>query len=540
MQILLQVLNKEPKADGAASAFKVELARPEGEDANFADLIARPEAEEQGAIAPAADFKASSKGVLPKVETALGVLDSEAPDAETLIVPPKAANTPVAVSDEPVSLPILVAETTPALSKEAPDPQKGEVQVPPVMRATPPVAAPVTLPTELAATEPLIRPKTSSVQQLPAPVASSPTPLAADVGPPPRPKVADTMAEVAKPLPGNTVPIGPDSEKLAERPVVGTGPVAKTEGELVPDVPPARTSTRPKTPAGTPENAPPANAPVAPVHRRKAADAPILPEPTPKVVPDRPTQASQDLPLVRPTSAPPPPRPLVAIEAAKAPPSKPHRAPRAASALDVSISVATPSPAAAAPETAQNVQMATVLTQNQIMKDAAFGRDPGIAKDEALPPLVATETTDSRRTLDTPAPRIEAAARPVLTQLVQAARTAIDGMVEVKLSPEELGRVRLAMTTVESGMTILVTAERPETLDLIRRNIDLFASDLADQGFTDLNFSFGDETAHQDGEAPDETSDKTRLAAPTDLRTMFEGRIDMKHVTPDGRVDLRL
>ena len=55
-------------------------------------------------------------------------------------------------------------------------------------------------------------------------------------------------------------------------------------------------------------------------------------------------------------------------------------------------------------------------------------------------------------------------------------------MVEVKLSPEELGRVRLSMTTAETGMTVLVTAERPETLDLIRRNIDLFAADLERTG----------------------------------------------------------
>ena len=64
-------------------------------------------------------------------------------------------------------------------------------------------------------------------------------------------------------------------------------------------------------------------------------------------------------------------------------------------------------------------------------------------------------------------------------------------MVEIRLQPEELGRVRLTMTPSEAGVSVQVTAERPETLELLRRHIDMLAADLGDRGFSNLDFSFG-------------------------------------------------
>ena len=123
-----------------------------------------------------------------------------------------------------------------------------------------------------------------------------------------------------------------------------------------------------------------------------------------------------------------------------------------------------------------------------------------------------------------------------MTQLVQAARSAVDGLVEVRLSPEELGRVRLAMTPGDAGMTVQVTAERQETLDLIRRHIDMLANDLKDQGFSNLSFSFAkghDDTDH----APGEEDGTHAIVTSSDF-------IDDEHVSKraltDGRLDLRL
>ncbi|MZQ90293.1 hypothetical protein GVY41_14500 [Frigidibacter albus] len=75
-------------------------------------------------------------------------------------------------------------------------------------------------------------------------------------------------------------------------------------------------------------------------------------------------------------------------------------------------------------------------------------------------------------------------------QLAAAVTRFPDRPVELTLSPEELGRVRLTLSTSEAGLVLSVTAERPETLDLMRRNIDQLARDFRELGFTDLSFSF--------------------------------------------------
>ena len=89
-------------------------------------------------------------------------------------------------------------------------------------------------------------------------------------------------------------------------------------------------------------------------------------------------------------------------------------------------------------------------------------------------------------------------ARSVIQQIMHTvSRAQGDGVIEVRLQPEELGRVRLTMVAGEAGLSIQVTAERPETLDLIRRHIDAFESDLRDQGFAGMSFSFGAETQEE-------------------------------------------
>lgn len=79
----------------------------------------------------------------------------------------------------------------------------------------------------------------------------------------------------------------------------------------------------------------------------------------------------------------------------------------------------------------------------------------------------------------------------VADQLVQVARTAADGPVEITLRPEELGRVRMHLTAVDQSVTLVISAERPETLDLMRRNIDQLAQDYRDLGYENVSFSFG-------------------------------------------------
>lgn len=98
------------------------------------------------------------------------------------------------------------------------------------------------------------------------------------------------------------------------------------------------------------------------------------------------------------------------------------------------------------------------------------------------------------------------------TQIAQAMAGSAAGPTEISLNPEELGRVRLSMTAGDGAITLTIAAERPETTDLLRRNIDALAQEFRELGYDNLSFSFG---ATSDGEAgADEAADET-MAEPT-------------------------
>lgn len=68
----------------------------------------------------------------------------------------------------------------------------------------------------------------------------------------------------------------------------------------------------------------------------------------------------------------------------------------------------------------------------------------------------------------------------------------VDGdRIEVTLTPEELGKVRLVILGGERP-AVAVYADNPQTLDLLRRHADLLARELRDTGFSDADLSFAD------------------------------------------------
>lgn len=82
-------------------------------------------------------------------------------------------------------------------------------------------------------------------------------------------------------------------------------------------------------------------------------------------------------------------------------------------------------------------------------------------------------------------------------QVAQALADAPNRVVELTLSPEELGKVRMTLHSTESSMTVAVQADRPETLDLMRRNIDSLAREFRDMGYADVSFDFGQQSNPQ-------------------------------------------
>lgn len=113
--------------------------------------------------------------------------------------------------------------------------------------------------------------------------------------------------------------------------------------------------------------------------------------------------------------------------------------------------------------------------------------DPGPSPGALLLHPVALAPPHDPRPLVAPPPHVA----PVLAQLAQAAAAVRPGMTELRLSPEELGAVRIDLRTEGDQAILTLSAERPDTLDLMRRHADRLVSDLRAAGFQQLDLSFG-------------------------------------------------
>ena len=88
-----------------------------------------------------------------------------------------------------------------------------------------------------------------------------------------------------------------------------------------------------------------------------------------------------------------------------------------------------------------------------------------------------------------------ATARAVASQMVDALSNAQSKKIEIALNPEELGRVRMVLSTTDAGISVSIVAERPETLDLMRRHIGQLTEEFRNLGYVDIRFDFsGDGT----------------------------------------------
>lgn len=81
----------------------------------------------------------------------------------------------------------------------------------------------------------------------------------------------------------------------------------------------------------------------------------------------------------------------------------------------------------------------------------------------------------------------------IVVQIAAAAekgKTGPQKNIDLSLNPEELGRVRLRLSPSEGGLNVLIVAERSETLDLLRRNIDMLAREFLEIGYEGASFDF--------------------------------------------------
>lgn len=249
----------------------------------------------------------------------------------------------------------------------------------------------------------------------------------------------------------------------------------------------------------------------------------------------------------------------VAAPPTRSVPESPSRAPPAATG-DNGATGATPSgrhpaevPAEGAsadhdrkPETALPEQRARVITsaRTNLPGIDIQGPDPG-------PPGAAEVTTDhgvgpeqaaAHPLSDRPQPLPSSALPAGFGQrLAETVASFPDRPVELTLSPEELGRVRMTLTTQDGTLTLAIQADRPETIDLMRRHIDQLAQDFRDLGFTNLNFSFGHGDSTAGNRQEQETTDQRSADRPENNGARAPRLLDRRAQSgAGGGLDLRL
>lgn len=199
-----------------------------------------------------------------------------------------------------------------------------------------------------------------------------------------------------------------------------------------------------------------------------------------------------------------------------------------------------------ASDTASPGQAVQVVSATKTGPRGSDVLDPGPGRPDEVAPAsdqgVGPEPLAAHRLTDRPQQVPQSALPPGFgPRLAEALAPFADRPVELTLSPEELGRVRMTLTTQDGTLTLTIQADRPETIDLMRRHIDQLAQDFRDLGFTNLNFSFGQDGTAAGNRQAQERADQMPENLPEN-RVAHTTRAPDRRAPPGagGGLDLRL
>lgn len=93
-------------------------------------------------------------------------------------------------------------------------------------------------------------------------------------------------------------------------------------------------------------------------------------------------------------------------------------------------------------------------------------------------------------------------ARAIARQVAAHPALVAEGKAELRLTPEELGPLRLVVEGSDNGLRLVIEAAKPETADLLRRHVEALRQELRQEGLGSVGVSIGGGEAHRDGGAP--------------------------------------
>lgn len=167
--------------------------------------------------------------------------------------------------------------------------------------------------------------------------------------------------------------------------------------------------------------------------------------------------------------------------------------------------------------------------------------DQGLEQKFSLDIQSSIQTATSRSSELQNVPVFQRAETPKLVakQLVEVVQNTSDSSIELSLNPKELGRVRMSLTALENGITVAITAERAETLDLMRRNIAALEQEFQELGYSEINFSFSQQNENQQEFASnqDQNGEGNNDGQAPDIDTPLSYKLT---ISPSDGIDIRV
>jgi flagellar hook-length control protein FliK len=113
-------------------------------------------------------------------------------------------------------------------------------------------------------------------------------------------------------------------------------------------------------------------------------------------------------------------------------------------------------------------------------------------------------------------------------QLILLVQAPPQGSVTLTLAPEDLGTLRFDVQHVADSISVHLTVERPETLDLLRRHADHLAEAFRQAGFSGASFTFGGGDGGQRDRPPTPSTAQWSETTPPTAERHVAGLLDMR------------
>ena len=220
------------------------------------------------------------------------------------------------------------------------------------------------------------------------------------------------------------------------------------------------------------------------------------------------------------------------VSAAQIPRENPTVAPHQGAPLaDIAVALRTKPPA--------RVQFVSDIVSSNQSVDPALETEAEIKVQFAPVSRIEDRPIPELKVSDLKRPEPPSAPKQVTEHIQVLLRAKNTGATEITLQPEELGKVRLQISNAENGLVVSIQAERNDTLEQLRRQVESLAADLAGQGHDAARFDFGAWSDQGGSETDtDEVSEETATlpigtekfvpAPPSQLSRKSDGSLDIR------------